>query len=362
MNRLTIALLCVVTLSLAGGCAVRELGSSLKYAIQGDGYLDNKEYQEGLKVFAEAVRNDPANPQFLYYYGRFLLATLKAREAVPHLEKAAAGESGKSDYHFWLGVAYGETGSRDKERMSYQRALQLNAKNVQALTYLGNSFLLAGEYQESQRLFDQALELWPENPQALYNRAILCNKLKRDPEEKLAWRLYLDAHPAGTFARLAADRLNILGDYSYRNHTLGIRSLTLSDMRFAPFRGELLRSSCPSLDLVGATAANIGRGTLHIVVYQQNNRELAKQRALAIKGYLEQKFPELPAQNHLAVSWFDVPEERTVGEKKLTQAESVLFFLSFPQVERKEMPPNTPPPTAPPTAPKKSAKKSDLFR
>jgi tetratricopeptide (TPR) repeat protein len=351
MNRHRLFLISVTFLLLANGCAVQQLGSNLQNSFKGDGYLERQEYKEGLQTFAEELRKSPDNPQNLYYYGRFLLASGQSREAQSYLARAAAAEPGKSDYYFWLGVAHGELGLRDKERVAYEKALQLDANHTQAITYLANSMLVSGQHEESLRLYQRALQLWPENPQALYNRAIILQHFQRQPEEKLAWKLYLDHHPAGSFARLAADRLNLFGDHSYRNHTLGVRTLTLANIEFAPFGAELLPASQPSLDLLGATAANMGKGTLHVIAYQQNNRALAKARSLAVKAYLQQRFPELAPAGRLAASWFEVPEERLLLNDSIKVAESMQFLLTVPGQAKQ------PAPEAPPPPPGKKTKK-----
>jgi tetratricopeptide (TPR) repeat protein len=326
MMRTTVAVICSVLL--LTGCALKEFGTSLKYNIQGEYYLQNKDFAGGRQKFSKALREDPDNSQALYFYGRFLLAENEGKAALPILQKAVAGNPDDSSYHFWLGLAYGENGMRAKERASYETALRLDGQNVQALTYLGNNLLQAGEFDKSLARYEQALKLWPYNPQALYNRAVILRKLKREPEEKLAWLLYLESFPAGSFARLATDRLNSLGDSSYRNYRLGARTVTLASIDFVPLSAELSPESHPSLDLVGAAVSNMGRGTLNIVVYQQNNERLAKKRAVALRSYLERKFPLLKKQKRIRISWFAVPEERIVLGKKLVLNESVQFFLA----------------------------------
>lgn len=313
---------------LLSGCALKEFGSSLKYNIQGEYYLQNKDFAGGRQKFSEALRENPDNAQALYYYGRFLLSENDGRAALPYLEKAVAGNPDDSGYHFWLGLAYGENGMRAKERASYETALRLDGENVQALTYLGNNLLQAGELNKSLGRYEQALKLWPNNPQALYNRAVILRKLQREPEEKQAWLLYLESFPAGSFARLATDRLNSLGDSSYRNYQLGARTVTLAAIEFVPLSAELSPNTYPSLDLVGAAVSNMGRGILTIIVYQQNNERLAKKRAIALRSYLERKFPQLKKKNRIQISWFAVPEERVVFGKKLVLNEAVQFFLA----------------------------------
>lgn len=322
-----IAMFCVGIVIFLTGCAVQEFGSNLKYNIQGEYYLQEKKYSGGRQAFQEALQKDPANAQALYYYGRFLLAEGEAKTALPYLEKAVKYNPADSDYHFWLGTAYGENNLPKKERESYQAALLLDPQHGQALTGLGNNLLRADELHKSFNLYQRALKVWPENPQALYNRAVILRKLKREPEEKLAWRLYLDSYPAGSFARIATDRLNSLGDSSYRNYQLGARTVTLSEITFLPFSSVLSPDSHPSLDLVGAAVFNMPKGKLHIIVYQQNNGQLAKKRAFNIRRYLEKQYPRLRDQKRVRVSWFAVPEERTVLGKQLVLNESVQLFL-----------------------------------
>ena len=323
-----IAMICVGIVVFLSGCAVQEFGSNLKYNIQGEYYLQEKKYSGGRQAFQEALQKDPANAQALYYYGRFLLAEGEAKTALPYLEKAVTYNPGDSDYHFWLGTAYGENNLPKKERASYQAALRLDPQHGQALTALGNNLLQAGELDKSYNLYQRALKVWPDNPQALYNRAVILRKLNREPEEKLAWRLYLDSYPAGRFASIATDRLNSLGDSTYRNYQLGARTVTLSEIYFVPLSTELSVGSHPSLDLLGAAVANMKKGKLHVIVYQQNNSQLAKKKAVAIRRYLEKRFPQLRDQKRIRISWFEVPEERTVLGKKLVLNESVQFFLA----------------------------------
>lgn len=334
MIRITVTVIGIVLL--LTGCALKEFGTSLKYNIQGEYYLQNKDFAGGRQNFSEALRENPDNSQALYFYGRFLLAQNEGKAALPHLQKAVAGNPDDSSYHFWLGLAYGENGMRAKERASYEKALRLDGQNVQALTYLGNNLLQAGELGKSLARYEQALKIWQYNPQALYNRAVILRKLKREPEEKLAWLLYLESFPSGSFARLATDRLNSLGDSSYRNYRLGARTVTLASIDFVPLSSELSPDTLPSLDLVGAAVSNMGNGILNIIVYQQNNERLAKKRAVALRRYLERKFPLLKKQRRLRISWFAVPEERTVLGKKLVLNESVQFFLTD---ARKSIPP-----------------------
>ncbi|NOR26840.1 MAG: tetratricopeptide repeat protein, partial [Desulforhopalus sp.] len=200
--------------------------------------------------------------------------------------------------------------------------------NIQALTYIGNNHLRAKKYQEALKYYRMALDLSYENPQALYNSAVALRNLGRTKEEKLALLDYINTYPSGSFSRLATDRLNRLGDFTYRNHRLGFRTVTLAEIVFVPSSGILSEVSYPSLDLLGETIANIQKGTLNIVVYYLNNRNLAKKRAVSIRDYLTKRFPDLETNKRIRMSWFGTAEKRVVLKKTLRIKESVQFFLT----------------------------------
>ncbi|MDJ0622191.1 MAG: tetratricopeptide repeat protein [Desulfocapsaceae bacterium] len=321
--------LILASILLFSGCAaVQDFGTAVRYNVQGEYYLQEKNYQQGLDTFGEVIEADPFSSEANYYYGRFLLAEKQAAKALPYLERAVGLDPQNSKYHFWHGVAFGENNQEDKERESYTQALLHDPQNAQALTYLGNNYFRAREYAQALKNYQWALAIDQNNPQALYNRANILRRLDRKPEEEQAWQQYLDTYPAGSFARRAADYMNTLGNHSYRNYQLGLRTVTLAEIQFTPFTAELDRQSLPSLDLIGTTVSNMDKGILNVIVYQLNNRELAKERAVSIRNYLTKKFPEFREIRQIRLSWFDVPEKRQVLDTTLLLNESVQIFLT----------------------------------
>jgi tetratricopeptide (TPR) repeat protein len=319
--------ICLCILILLGGCTrAMDIGQTLKHQVQGSHYMMYREYEKGEATFRQAVRENPGNAEANYYLGRFLLAGGEKKEALSYLQKAAALNPDDTEYIFWLGVAHGENDDPVRERQNYEKVLRLDENHLQSLIYLGHNQLKRKKYQDALSTYSRALELWPESPSALYNRALILGILERTPEEKRAWREYLDLYPAGGLARKAANHLNLLGDFSYRNHTLGARTLTLKKITFEPFGAKLDPLSHPSLKLVGAVASNMGEGTLQVVAYQKNNRQLARKRAVSIRDYLLSEYPDLDGR--IGISWFAVPEEFTLAGRKLGLDESVRFFLT----------------------------------
>ena len=126
-------------------------------------------------------------------------------------------------------------------------------------------------------------------------------------------------------ARLATDNLNHLGNFDYRNHIIGNRTITLEKIQFDPFTSRIWRGSRPSLDLLGSVITNAKLKNIHIVAYQKNNKPLAKARALSVKNYLITHFRTIKPEQ-INASWFDVPEEIKVKKKLFKEDESINCF------------------------------------
>lgn len=309
------------------GCVIKDVGRSIKYTMQGDYYLTSRQYSKGRDVFASALQHNPDDPAAHYFLGRLFLAEKKVNEALPYLQQAVKMEKGKADYYFWLGLAQGEAGDTVLEEDSYEEALAIDEDHLQALTYLAHRQLDKKEYVTALVNYEKVLKKWPESPSALYNRALVLKKLGRSPEELLAWLAYLDQYPSGAMARNATNHLNALGDFSFQNFTIGIRTVTLKKIAFQPFSSRLVSSSLPSLKLVGEILDNMNPGTLQIVWFQKKNIELAKKRSQSIKKYIEESTSGLNPER-IQISWFDVQDEIIVDDKKVIKDESVQFFLT----------------------------------
>jgi tetratricopeptide (TPR) repeat protein len=92
-------------------------------------------------------------PEAQYWLGRIALEENRSDEAVSVLEKAAAALPNRAEVHLWLGDAYGAQALRagmikqatiaPKVRREYERAVQLDANNIDARDRLIQFYLLA---------------------------------------------------------------------------------------------------------------------------------------------------------------------------------------------------------------------------
>jgi tetratricopeptide (TPR) repeat protein len=311
---------------IVGGCSITGLESSFK----ADTYFSTREYQRGISIFTEKVRTDPDNALDNFYLGRFYLAENMPHQALPYLHKAVVIKPGDTDYQFWLGVASGAAGDEREERRRYERVLQLNSSHAKARLYLAHLHLKEARYAEALELYDKTLKQYPYNAAALYNRALSLKFSGQKEEERQARLEYLKWYPSGFLASKAADHLNMLGDFSYRNHQFGYRTVTLKAIKFAPGDDTMKFDSRASMRLVGAVLSNFAEGDLQITVFYDGNRELARKRALNLKNFLLQEYPRLDG-GRIRLSWFAAPETLYGKGKKYLNKESVRIYMTNQQ-------------------------------
>jgi len=309
-----------------GGCAATEVAFvSVKNYTQGEFYLQNEQYEDCIAKFEREAENYPYDANAQFYLGRCYLAVEKNRAALTHLKKAVTLDQGNADYHFWKGVAFAANGQSKAERQCYEDALAIKPDHVQALVYMGHNRFEAGDYRKALGYYNRALKKDAEIPQALYNRGLALRELGRTPEEINAWKMYLDAYSDGAFARTAADYLNRYGNFEYRNHIIGKRTLTLARVDFEPSSARIRKISRPSLDELAQVAARNSQLVLHIVAYQKNNRRLAEMRAKSVKKYLMDQERRLNS-DRLKVSWFDKSETVKI-DRKVYRLDSAINFI-----------------------------------
>ena len=142
-----------------------------------------------------------------------------------------------------------------------------------------------------------------------------------------AWLEYLKWYPAGRRAIQAADNLNALGNFSFENHSLGWRTVTLAEIRFPHSKNNVSIISYPSLRLIGAIVSNLEKGKLQIIVYQSHGKEIARKRALSLKKTLHELFPQI-AVDRTRISWFGVSDSIVKNGRKYYKNQSVRFFLT----------------------------------
>lgn len=315
----------LVAALLMGALALNLAGCGVVRIAKGQYYLNQHKYEQGRTAFREELRREPENARNRYYMGRLFLADDMAKKALPHLKEAVRLSPDTADYRFWLGVTWSSLGNPQQEMDEYRSALKLNSRHVQARVYLGHALLEGRKFKEALQEYEEVLRFTPDHPAALYNRALCLRRLHRKTKEKAAWLNYLELYDTGRLAAAAADHLNGLGDFSYRNHILGKRTVTLKRIRFAPFSSRPDSGSTDSLRRLGYFLTAAPGHTLHVLAYQAGNTSLARERALAVKKDILRRFPALN-DDRIRISWFRIPEKVTAEKKTFQLEQSINVF------------------------------------
>ena len=193
-------------LAWAGGLSVRQQAESL---------YQRTEYEAALSLL------DKINPKDASVYalmGRCYYGLANFKKATDALERAVAAEPNNSNYFLWLGRAYGrraETSSfltapgyANKARVSFERAVALDPRNIEALNdlfsyYLEAPGLLGGGLDKAAALAEKIGALDP--VEYHFTQARLAEKRKefRTAEEQLRRAVELAPRQVGRIIDLA---------------------------------------------------------------------------------------------------------------------------------------------------------------
>jgi len=322
MKKIVQPLLMFLLLLSLNACAT--VGTTIE-ELEGQYYLNKADYGKGRTVFAARLKEKPDDPGLNYFMARFELGADNPEAALPHIQKAVRLAPDNADYRFWEGVTWWALMQPDREKAAYEKALALNPDHLSANLYLGHNMLDRGQDAAAIKRYDRVLRLNPEEPQAMFNKAVALERLGRDQEMKRAMLLYLERFPDGAMARRGTEMLNRKGDFTWRNHLLGTRTITLRALEFKAGTATLTEGDKTSLALVGSILAAKQDLNLHVVAYAKGNRALAQERALAVRDYVSRLHPKITPER-LTPSWFGEPEIIKIDGRSFTRAESVSIF------------------------------------
>ena len=216
----------------------------------------------------------------------------------------------------------------DKEKAAYDKALSIDPNHLSANLYLAHNMLDRGKNAEALKLYDKVLALNPEESQAMFNRAVVLERLKRTSEMKLAMHRYLEGYPDAPLARQGVRMLNKAGDFSWRNHPMGQRNVALRAVDFKPGTAELTEEAKASLNRVGDILSDNPGLNLNVIAYVKGDESLARDRALAVQAHVSRRTFGV-GSDRLTPRWFGKPETVKSDGRTHVLAESVNIFTKI---------------------------------
>ena len=173
------------------------------------------EFDQSLKILQAIPQKDGAVYDLI---GRNYYMQGDFKKATEALEKAVAADSGNSEFHLWLGRAYGrraETsnlltapGHASKARQCFEKAAQLNPRNLEAQSDLFEYYLeapgfLGGGFEKAAATAEQIARI--NAAEGLWAQARLDEQRKEfsSAEEQLRRAIELTPHQVGRLIDLA---------------------------------------------------------------------------------------------------------------------------------------------------------------
>ncbi len=158
----------------------------------GAAYQAQGQYDAALRAFARSVEIGPSSDGYSnvgtaqYFLGRFAEARASFQKAV---------ELAPNYYLLWanLGDACRWSGAKEQSLAAYAKAVTLarreatvNPKDPTPMSTLGFTLAKLGNHAEASGAIQRALELAPENPNTLYQAAVVAN-LSGQAQKAIAW-------------------------------------------------------------------------------------------------------------------------------------------------------------------------------
>jgi tetratricopeptide (TPR) repeat protein len=187
--------------------------------------LDMGRIDDAIASLQGQLKNSPSDASLYHYLTRAYFALQDWDKAISNGEKSIALASDNSEYHLWLGRAYGEKADRanpfsaaslaGKLRKEFERAVQLNPNNVEARTDLAEFYLdapgiVGGGQDKARAQVDALASLSPQKSH--YLRGRLAEKNKDVPTAEKEYRAAIEASGGN-----ANDWLNLALLYKHNN-------------------------------------------------------------------------------------------------------------------------------------------------
>jgi tetratricopeptide (TPR) repeat protein len=162
-------------------------------------YTALKRVEEARAEYEQATKLDPKMSEAYLNLGILLTRTDPASAVAP-LRKAVDLLPAQSRPRFLLGFALERAGNIPAAAESYEAALRLDPRDIEATIHLGNLYLGMKRYPDAEAKFRAALEAQPKSPQALFGLAEVLDAQKK-PEAAAAFKDYLAVDSADGPAR-----------------------------------------------------------------------------------------------------------------------------------------------------------------
>ncbi|MBI3939821.1 MAG: tetratricopeptide repeat protein [Acidobacteria bacterium] len=167
-------------------------------------------WRAALAHLERAVSLDTRNGALRYNLGSAYYELGRKQEARSHFEGARRLSPDFGRAYYALGLLDSEAGDFNAARVELQRAIELEAGNLDAIQLLAGVRLKRGEYEEAKTLLEAAVSRFPSNSDLRLRLGLVYKTLGETPKAREQLNLALQLDPAGNRADEIRRLLNSL--------------------------------------------------------------------------------------------------------------------------------------------------------
>jgi tetratricopeptide (TPR) repeat protein len=156
------------------------------------------------------VAADPNNPDALNNLGQLLVRTGRARDAIPHFDRAIAVAGSVWAYHFNRARAYAQLEQWSTAIAGYRDAARLFPDDYVTEFNLAKALQANGELDAAITGFERAIALAPGQPDFHLSHALALEAAGRPADAASAYRRYLELEEAAPAAEKIKERIAAL--------------------------------------------------------------------------------------------------------------------------------------------------------
>ena len=160
--------------------------------------------------FTDAVEADPKNAQALNNLGQALVRAGRAREAIPHFDRAISLSRDNWTYHFNRAKAYGDLQQWPPAIADYRRAAELFPQDYATAFNLARALQASGDLNGAVDEFQRAINLAPSEPDFPLALAYVLETARRPADAVTAYKRYLALQDSGPTAEKVKQRIQEL--------------------------------------------------------------------------------------------------------------------------------------------------------
>jgi len=162
MDRKSVFILVFIA-ALMGVVYIRTYGGS--YSVRARRHLNERRYDEAIENFRMAIREDPTDVDARLGLGQAYVSKIEAARRRVILGSLGGESASVSHRQRRIEDEIRRSGIYEQARKEYEKVLELDPGNFEALVSVGLFYAEGGMHEESVMVLEQAVESYPEHPE-----------------------------------------------------------------------------------------------------------------------------------------------------------------------------------------------------